>query len=783
MNKRKLHRVIASIIAVIFLCSPVIIQAQMKSTSVSDEQKTQLMKELAASIGEERKEVEKPSEERLGLSETKNRARLLRSETINHVVGRTIFYESWFTNYFTAGDRVAYCLQPAVVTPPTGAYGISRYVPNNSRYAKGLYYLYGGPGYQIWYQSFGAIGASGAGYNEDSEYTMTHVMLSYIYDPSGSAFVGLSQDLINALIHQVGLLDQLPDAPWTFKAFIYNEGGGAGQVMGGSSYTPNGKVKIKKVSANPEITEGNGCYTFEGAEFTLFKAGTNEVVGTLIADAAGNTGELEVLEGDYQIQETKSPKGYLAKADRVSVTVTREKTVTVEIENVPGSDPIGVLLGKIDAETNKNKPQGTAKLIDGEFTVKYYDVLLDEAEKDVDPATKGYEPKRTWVFKTNENGFANLHGAYQIGGDNLYLSNGMPTVPFGTLTVQETKAPLGYLLKDKSGKVPGVHVRRIIPDEQGRPVYEYNVPLQGDQVIRGDLKGLKVSDGEQKRLACVPFRITSVTTKESHVVVTDKNGEFNTSSAWNPHSNYTNRGEEPTDGIWFGELTTLDDKKGALIYDTYLVEELPCEANEDKVLIEPFEITISRDLTTIELGTITNDIKATITIGTKARDKKTGTQEAIAEKEMIFEDEVRYEGLNPELEYELRGILMDKETEKPLLINGEEVRATKTFRSKFSDGAEVMTFTFDGSELGGKDIVVFEELYLDGELIASHADIEDKGQTIKIKEQEQPEVPEKPANPPQEVVQTGDASNIILLVLFAIISAIAVIVILKKKKK
>lgn len=635
MNRGKLYRIIASVVAVIFLCSPIMIQAKMKSTPISNQQKIEIMNELSEHVGKEKHKAESPSEAGLETKEIPRAARLLRSATVNHVVGRTIFYESWFTNYFTAGDRVAYCLQPAVVTPPTGLYGISRYVSNDSRYAKGLYYLYGGPGYQTWYQNFGAIGANGADYSEDSEYTMTHVMLSYIYDPSGSAFVGMSQDIIQALVHQVSLLDQLPDAPWTFKAFVYNEGG-VGQVMGGSSYTPNGKVKIKKVSANPEITEGNGCYSFEGAEFTVFKAGTNDVVGTLVADSEGNTGELEVLEGEYQIQETKSPKGYLPKADRVSVTITREKTVTVEIKNVPGNDPIGMLLGKIDAETNKDKPQGTAKLIDGEFTVKYYDVLLSDAEKDVDPGTKGYEPKRTWVFKTNENGFANLHGAYQVGGDALYLSNGMPTVPFGTLTVQETKAPLGYLLKDKEGKTPGIHVRRIIPDEHGQPVYEYNVPLQGDQVIRGDLKGIKVSDGDQKRMAYVPFRITSVTTKESHVVVTDKNGQFNTSSRWNPHTNHTNRGKEATDGIWFGELVEVDDNKGALIYDTYLVEELPCAANEDKVLLEPFEVTISRDMTIVDLGTITNDYQPVLTIGTKAKDTKTGTRESFADKELIF---------------------------------------------------------------------------------------------------------------------------------------------------
>ena len=100
-----------------------------------------------------------------------------------------------------------------------------------------------------------------------------------------------------------------------------------------------------------------------------------------------------------------------------------------------------------------------------------------------------------------------------------------------------------------------------------------------DQVYRGDLEFVKVSDGDLNRLANVPFSITSKTTGESHVIVTDRNGYVSTSADWMPHTSNTNRGESSSDGIWFG-TSEPDDTKGAMPYDTYVIEEQRCEANE-----------------------------------------------------------------------------------------------------------------------------------------------------------------------------------------------------------
>lgn len=167
-------------------------------------------------------------------------------------------------------------------------------------------------------------------------------------------------------------------------------------------------------------------------------------------------------------------------------------------------------------------------------------------------------------------------------------------------------------------------------------------------------------------------------------------------------------------------------------------------------------------------------------IGTKALDKKTSTKEAVAEKEMVFVDQVSYKELIIGREYSVKGILMDKETGKPLLIGDKEVRSELGFKADKEEGIIELEFTFDGSALQGKEIVVFEYLYFDELEIAVHTDIEDQNQTIKVKE---PEVPEEPVNSTKEVVSTGDASNIILLLAFALVSATIVTVVIKKKKK
>lgn len=100
------------------------------------------------------------------------------------------------------------------------------------------------------------------------------------------------------------------------------------------------------------------------------------------------------------------------------------------------------------------------------------------------------------------------------------------------------------------------------------------------------------------------------------MIVTDDNGYASTSSEWNKHTSNTNRGESSEDGIWFG-TSKPDDSKGALIYDTYILEEQRCDSNKGMDLLK-FEVKVYKDSVTVKLGTLTDDA---IEIGTKLKFK------------------------------------------------------------------------------------------------------------------------------------------------------------------
>lgn len=137
-------------------------------------------------------------------------------------------------------------------------------------------------------------------------------------------------------------------------------------------------------------------------------------------------------------------------------------------------------------------------------------------------------------------------------------------------------------------------------------------------------------------------------------------------------------------------------------------------------------------------------------IGTQAK-ADNGKKEVTEKKEITITDKVAYQDLIIGKEYTIKGKLMDKTTGKPLLINGKEVSAEKKFIAKEKSGFEELTFTFDGTGLGGKTVVVFEDVYEDGKLIGTHSDINDEGQSIKIIKKDTP--------------KTGDKENYIYYVL------------------
>ena len=246
-----------------------------------------------------------------------------------------------------------------------------------------------------------------------------------------------------------------------------------------------GHLSVHKSSANPDITDGNDCYSLEGAEFTVYNA-AGQSMGTLVTNANGDTNTLEIPEGTYTVRETKPPKGYLAAPDQ-QVTVHGGQTTTMQVSDNPALDPVTVVVGKFDGDKEynaNNLPQGSASLEGAEFTIEYFDTVDYDSYDALKKA--GMKPTRTWVIRTNEKGYANLSEQFLVSGDDFYLDpTGTPSLPRGSVAVYESKAPDGYKLNGK------VNFQKI----QENPtvgVPTFNLPEIPETVIRGGVSVQKL---------------------------------------------------------------------------------------------------------------------------------------------------------------------------------------------------------------------------------------------------------------------------------------------------
>ena len=626
-----------------------------------------------------------------------------------------------------------------------------------------------------------------------------------------------------------------------------------------------GNATLKKTSSNASITDGNGLYSITGATYGVYSdKDCTKQLATLTTDNSGNTDTVEVKAGTVYIKELSAPAGYKVDNTVYSLNVEAGKTATLNVSDTPKVTDTLIELFKIDMETQKDAPQGDASLEGAEFTWKFY---AGHYTANNLPS----EPTKTWVTKTiaekDSDGtihyVSRLSDEYKVSGDSFYTQDGKNVLPLGTLTVEETKAPNGYLLdgayiqadgseeqikglyltqitedgdlavlsgsnqfsvsdkvirggvkiqkrdletsdtkgqgsatlKDAEFEIISLNdnavlvegklysknevVKTILTDIEGvastsadllpygkyrieeskapegyltdgaKPI-EFEITEDGkivdltgadtsiyNQVKRGDLEGVKIGAGTHQRLAGVPFRITSKTTGESHIIVTDDNGQFSTSSDWASHKHNTNAGKTSEDGIWFG-TSEPDDSKGALIYDTYIIEELRCEGNKGFELIPPFEIVVSRNNVTVDLGTLTDEYEKEISIHTTATGKD-GEKSIVAGKEVTIIDTVTLDGLEKGTKYQLKGWQMLKEENAERLIDGQRVESDYTFTADSEEMKIEIEYTFNASSLGGQNLVTFEELYdLSNEdepvKVAEHKDIDDEGQTVLITE-------------------------------------------------
>lgn len=533
---------------------------------------------------------------------------------------------------------------------------------------------------------------------------------------------------------------------------------------------PKYTVTLTKTSADVKITNGNANYSLEGAVYNVYKAYVNPnhdytndpVVATFTTQKDGHATLSKKLEnGNYVTIEQVAPLGYTLDTSVHRFSVDGKNT-DIPVVDDPGR--IRLIIRKKDSTTGSSTASGNASLAGAVYRVSYLEngattykdittnlagvadlrdiplglVSVQEisspAGYKLDTRVHTYEvhPSQTTPITselepadfTEEvmKGQIALHKQYETLDDlaeeqgaefDIYLksagsfdaaketerdhittgADGMATtklLPYGTYVVHQTKGGNG---------------RQLVADfdvsisEDGK-VYSYDlVNVQKN----AQLKIVKTS--EDGVIEGIHFRVTRLEDSYSAEYVTNAAGEILTET-----------------------LPIYADKDGANKYQ-YKVEELDTEETFGYQLPDSQTVELSEG----EIASVSFH-NVPIEIGTKATVE--GEKEVDPLDKVTLTDTVSYTGLVPGKEYKVTGVLMDKKTGEKLLVNGKEITAETTFIAETKNGSVDVTFIFDATGLHGKGIVVFEDLYRENALLATHADINDEGQTVKIKNPE-----------------------------------------------
>jgi len=548
-----------------------------------------------------------------------------------------------------------------------------------------------------------------------------------------------------------------------------------------------GGVELAKIDNDLDENYAQGDASLAGAEFTIYNKSKesimiagNEVAKDAVAlviatnsDGFAGTDAHALPYGTYFIKETKPSPGYLLNTEWSKTFSIREDEKIIDLKGDKVREAVqrsGVQIVKRDKEIQKPEALGGANLKDIVFTIKNVSAHDVVVRKDIGNTTDKVDWKKLASKKElfEAGTIKRVKSGEDIGKivthwneeKKAYTAETLADdLPYGTYTIRESKTNDTYQRTDKTE-------HKFEVREDGT-LYAYDNGLEDiltfdDYVYRSDMQGTKIGDGDSKRFSYVPFKITSVTNDETHVVVADKNGFFSTKDRRtkdgldededadntrkvNPFddlltakeikkADIEKRATEILMGVWFGtgEFGTkaeMNPEFGALPYDSYVIEELPCEQNEGYTM-QKFFFTVDEKSQNgfVDLETITNDIPE---IGTTA--SVNGKKENITPSKTIkLTDRIKYKGLGKAQKYVAKGILMDKATGKPVLDPaGKEITAEKEFTSLIGTGWVNVTFEFDATNLYGKDTVVFEKVYdVSGHLVAKHEDITDEDQTV-----------------------------------------------------
>ncbi|MDO4616161.1 MAG: SpaA isopeptide-forming pilin-related protein [Lachnospiraceae bacterium] len=381
------------------------------------------------------------------------------------------------------GNGNAYCINPAKQAPGSGSQGQKiSYTTTVTNYhdpmlLKIMYYGFGGPG-----DLTGSFAST-----PTARHILTHMAAArraaelgipgagdYTYGANSTA-VSLTDSLYAEILKKEEIRGAVS---------ILTPVEGQQTIMLLASWSPipkKTKISLKKSSSDADLSEGNSLYSLEGAVYGVFSdAGLKEQVGTLTTKKDGTTESLTLDAGTYYVKEQTAPKGFLLDETVYQITGSAGESTVISAKDRPAADPVKLLLQKVDASTGK----AGERLKGAEFTVSYF---AAETEESLD------QPDRTWIFATDEKGEILLQESYLVEGDELYKDeDGAVVLPLGFITIQETKAPEGYLINETMYTCSIAQDQKGIPETENLPTGEAAVkerPILTELSVKKEVTG------------------------------------------------------------------------------------------------------------------------------------------------------------------------------------------------------------------------------------------------------------------------------------------------------
>ena len=426
-----------------------------------------------------------------------------------------------------------------------------------------------------------------------------------------------------------------------------------------------------------EITAAEDIITPDGTQ----RYSKGEVAATIETDSTGAATTEPLYLGSYEIREIKAPYGMVLNPETKSVQLTYAGQ-EIEITETAAAfynerQRVQIDLSKIVEQDARFQIGMNSEILSVQFGL-FAAEDLTAADGSVIPADGLME-----IVSCDENGKAAFTADIPVGA-KLY--------------VREIAVDSHYILSDEKYPVEFVYAGQ----DMGTVNLSANdgEPIEND-IIYGTIKGLKIDRETEDSIAGAIFGLfhaDEAEYTEETAILTAESGE--------------------------GGIFTFEN----VPYGNWLVKELkPAEGFLPNEELYPVTVTAEEEI--IEITVVNDRIPE---IGTTA--VVDGEKEICATEVFTLTDTVFYKHLIPGKEYVLKGVLMDKSTGKPLVIDGEEIHAETVFTPDAPSGEAIVEFTFDSKFIKTEtELVVFESLYKDGKELAVHADIEDEGQTVKVK--------------------------------------------------